>query len=169
MTATKTFSGPDIGVLLEQVQATAVRKANHHRGVPTSSRAVTVARHMADNLVQTRVHKAAKLQLHHRLVTHRAHADGGADDTFFGEWGVEDSSFAVLALKSGGDAENTAHHTHVLAVHHHFVIALERKVQFTHPMDITALSDGHLALADGPDGVKMLGGDLQVLERIGGG
>jgi len=45
---------------------------------------------------------------------------------------------------------------------------LERKVQFTHPMDITALPDGHLALADGPGGVVMLDANLQVLERIGG-
>jgi len=45
---------------------------------------------------------------------------------------------------------------------------LERKVQFTHPMDITALPDGHLALADGPGGIKMLDASLQVLERIGG-
>ena len=45
---------------------------------------------------------------------------------------------------------------------------LERTVQFTHPMDITALPDGHLALADGPGGVLMLDGDLKVLERIGG-
>ena len=45
---------------------------------------------------------------------------------------------------------------------------LERTVQFTHPMDITALPDGLLALADGPGGVVMLDGDLKVLERIGG-
>ncbi len=45
---------------------------------------------------------------------------------------------------------------------------LERKVKFTHPMDITALPNGHLALADGPGGVKMLNADLKVLEKIGG-
>ncbi len=106
------------------VDPAAVRGANHHRTRETAASPITHARHVIDDLVESRIEESHELDLGHRFQAVRRHADGHARDHGFGERRVLDAVLAEPGLQPRGRAEHAAIGADVLTEHDDGVVML---------------------------------------------
>ena len=117
-----------LAVGLATVNPAAAGHADGHWRDKLAGRAVTQARRFRNNLVGRRVEVVGKLDFGHRAQAVGTHAHGGTDDATFRDRCVEHSRTAVLGLQAFGAAKHTAEVAHVLAKHHHVIVALEHHI-----------------------------------------
>src|SRR3984957_2023036 len=111
-------------MMFGSVNTAAVRRANHHRTRETAAGAMAHARHVIDDLVESRIEKAHELDLGHRFQAVRRHADGHARDHRLGERRVLDPVLAEAGLQPRGRAEYAAIGADILTDHDDRVVML---------------------------------------------
>ena len=117
-----------LAVGLAAVDAAAAGHADRHRRDELVDRAVAQARRLGHDLVGSRIEVVGELDLAHRPQAVGAHAHRHADDAALGDRRVEHARAAVLGLQAFGAAEHAAEIAHVLAEHHHVVVALQHHI-----------------------------------------
>ena len=80
------------------------------------------------DLVGSRVEIIGKLDFGDRSQTVCTHANGGTHNAAFGDGGVKHTRTAVFGLQTFGASEYATEIAHILAKHHHVVIALKHHI-----------------------------------------
>src|ERR1700730_6217199 len=111
-------------MMFGSVDCAAVRRTNHHWPRETAASPMAHARHVIDDLVESRIEKAHELDLGHRFQAVRRHADGHARDHGLGERRVLDAVRAEPGLQARGRAEHAAIGADILADHDDGVVML---------------------------------------------
>src|SRR5882672_11319880 len=111
-------------VMFGSVDPPTVRRTNHHQTEKTTTSPITHARHVIDDLVESRIEEAHELDLGHRFQAVRRHADGHARDHGLGERRVLDAVRAEPRLQARGRAEHAAIGADILTDHDDGVVML---------------------------------------------
>src|SRR3984893_3040981 len=111
-------------MMFRSVDPAAVRRTNHHWPRETAASPMAHARHVIDDLVESRIEKAHELDLGHRFQAVRRHADGHARDHGLGERRVLDAGRAGPGLQAPGRAGHAAIGADILTDHDDGVVML---------------------------------------------
>src|ERR1700683_5320936 len=115
--------------MLDRADAALERDANDERHLVDAVRALVELRHLADDLVEGRVHEAIELDLAHRAIAANGKAHRSAHNGRLGKGRVDDAVFAEVLLQSVGDAKHAAELADVLAHDEDLLVLLHRATQ----------------------------------------
>ena len=112
-------------VVLGSADAAAERHADRDGHAHGTLRSVMQLGHLGHDLVEGRVDESVELDLAHGPVTAIGEPDGRPEDAGFGEWRIDDSAGAELALQAVGHPVDTAQGADVLAEQHDPVVVVQ--------------------------------------------